>query len=88
MEDRIRDLSELPDLRTLDLEEHGMPKNWSFCRGYNGLERNQWAIQHVHEDLSADIYPLPLFVSVLIDWQRTDERRTLQRALKALLDVD
>jgi hypothetical protein len=42
----------------------------------------------VHEDLSADIYPLPLFVTALVNWERNDERRTLQRSLKALLDID
>jgi hypothetical protein len=88
MEDSIRDLSELPDFRKMEIEKHGMPKNWGFCRGYNGLERDQWAIQHVHEDLSSDIYPLPLFVTALVRWERNDERQTLQRSLKALLDID
>lgn len=87
-ETRLKNLSDLPDLSKMEREPHGLPKNWGFSRGHNELERDQWAVQHVHEDLSEDLYPLPLWVSVLIDWQRQSERTDLQSALRRLLGVD
>lgn len=87
-ETRVKDISELPDLSGMVRESHGLPKNWSFCKDHNKLERGQWAVQHVHEDLSEDIYPLPLWVSVMIDWQRDSQRTELQRSLRRLLGVD
>lgn len=88
-EDRIRDLSELPDLSKMKPERGGLPKNWAFSKGHVGLERDQWAIINVQEeDLSADVYPLPMCVSVLVNWERANERETLQRDLKNLLGVD
>lgn len=87
-EAHIKDLSELPDISTMEREEHGMPKNWGFSRGHNGLERNQWAVTHVHEDLSQDVYPLPMAVSVLVDWERSIERNDLQRSMRILLGMD
>jgi len=87
-ESRIKDISELPNLSEMDRDSDGLPRNWCFCKGHNGLHHDQWAVQFVHEDLSADVYPLPLFVSVLIRWERNNERETMQRALQALLGMD
>jgi hypothetical protein len=87
-ETRIKDLSELPDLSTMKCEEYGLPKNWGFSYGHSELEENQWAIKHVHEDMSEDLYPLPLWVSVLINWQRKHEREDLQRLARQLFGLD
>lgn len=86
-EERIKDLSELPDLSSMKIEEYGLPKNWGFSRGHKGFEYNQWAITYTHEDLSQDVYPLPLFVSVLVDWNRKWEREEMQRDLRNLFGV-
>jgi hypothetical protein len=88
MEDRIKDLSDLPDFRTMKIEWDGMPKRWGFCRGWKGSEPGQWAIQRVNDDYSVDIYPLPLAVTALVNWERIAERQELQRSFRELLGID
>lgn len=87
MESRIKELSELPDLSRMDCEPWGMPKNWGYCQGHKDLDRNQWAITHVHEDLSEDVYPLPLWVTPLIRAQVSNAQSDLQRDLRNLLGL-
>ena len=58
MKDTIKDFKDLP----LDLDfssPETWPKNWTVGRGGHGFSDNQWSIEYVHGDLSADIYPLP-----------------------------
>ena len=87
MESRIKDLSELPDLRRMDCEPWGMPKNWGYCQGHAALERDQWAITHVNKDFTEDVYPLPLWVTPLIRAQAGIAKSDLQRKLRNLLGI-
>lgn len=87
METRVKDLSELPDLRSMKRESCGLPKNWSFGRGGQHLDSDQWAISFTHDDLSQDLYPLPIWVTVLIRWSEKNARENLQRDLRNLLDL-
>lgn len=84
---QIKDLSELPDFSMLDCDHAGLPKNWCFSQGVNGLEPSQWAIKYVHEDLTTDLYPLPPIVSVLIRWSRNHERQDMQSQFRHLLGL-
>lgn len=86
-ETRIKDLSELPDLRTMKLEPWGLPKNWGYCRGGQHLRDDQWAIKYVHDDLSEDLYPLPDWVTHLIRDREQDARQSLQQQLRNLLSI-
>ncbi|MBO6511807.1 MAG: amino acid permease [Roseibium sp.] len=84
----MKDLSELPCLHSMELEEHGLPKNWAFCCGGADLDSDQWAIKHVHEDLSEDLYPLPHWVTVLLQWNRAWEREAMQSQLRNILGLE
>ena len=86
-EDRIKDLSELPNLSEMELEDWGLPKNWSFSLGRYGFERDQWVITFTHDDLSQDVYPLPLFVTALVNMNKEWATEAVQNEIKQALGL-
>lgn len=83
----IKDLSELPDFRRMHCRESGMPENWGFCRGGEGLDDNQWAITHVADDFTETRYPLPYAVTVLRQWAINNATRDAKTAMRNALGL-
>ncbi|EFO32579.1 amino acid permease-associated region [Roseibium sp. TrichSKD4] len=84
----MKELSELPDFKDMKLESHGMPKNWGFSCGGKHMDYGQWAIQHVHDDLSVDVYLLPLWITPLVRWREKNARREMQDEIRNALGIN
>lgn len=83
--DKIKEFSEIPKDAKINIHEPN--SEWCFGRGGYGLKDNQWHIDHVNKDLSAEIYVFPDYLNKIIHIIQKNAKQEKLEEIKRALEI-
>lgn len=85
-------LYDLPEFSAQDINSSGLPKNWGYAVGGNGVLNDQPHIYHVMDggdewEFVIDVYLLPFCVDKLMKASNVEGYRAAQRDMRRVMGV-